>query len=108
MRGLGGFLSYFGPVLRAYGGFRPPLVEIRSAEFRERGYVMMVEVCNGNTAGGGYRFAPDADPADGWLVVCLGRRVPVPRFLLAIPRVMRGTYGRMREVALFRTPPLLL
>ena len=103
MPGLRGFLSYFVPVLRAYGGFRPPLVEIRSAEFRERGYVMMVEVCNGTTAGGDYRFAPDADPADGRLDVCLVRRVALPRFLLAIPRVMRGTHGRMREVALFRT-----
>src|SRR3989449_6064133 len=46
------FRSYFVPVLRAYGGFRPPLVDIRSAEFRERGHVMMVEVCNGTTAGG--------------------------------------------------------
>src|SRR5207247_8970766 len=50
------------------------LVEIRSAEFRERGYVMMVEVCNGTTAGGDYRFAPHADPADGQLDVCLVRR----------------------------------
>ena len=108
MPGLRGFLSYFVPVLRAYGGFRPPLVEIRSAEFRERGYVMMVEVCNGTTAGGDYRFAPDADPADGRLDVCLVRRVALPRFLLAIPRVMRGTHGRMREVALFRTRRLTL
>ena len=108
MPGLRGFLSYFVPVLRAYGGFRPPLVEIRSAEFRERGYVMMVEVCNGTTAGGDYRFAPHADPADGRLDVCLVRRVGLPRFLLAIPRVMRGTHGRMREVALFRTRRLIV
>ena len=108
MPGLPGFLSYFVPVLRAYGGFRPPLVDIRSAEFRERGHVMMVEVCNGTTAGGDYRFAPDADPADGRLDVCLVRRVALPRFLLAIPRVMRGTHGRMREVALFRTRRLTI
>jgi len=108
MPGLRGFLSYFVPVLRAYGGFRPPLVDIRSAEFRERGHVMMVEVCNGTTAGGDYRFAPDADPADGRLDVCLVRRVALPRFLLAIPRVMRGTHGRMREVALFRTRRLTI
>jgi len=107
MPGLRGFLSYFVPVLRAYAGFRPPLVEIRSAEFRERGYVMMVEVCNGTTAGGDYRFAPDADPADGRFDVCLVRRVALPRFLLAIPRVMRS-HGRMREVALFRTRRLTL
>ncbi len=65
--------------------------------------MMMVEVCNGTTAGGSYRFAPDAQPADGRLDVCLVRRVSLPRFLLAVPRVMRGTHAGMREVALFQT-----
>ena len=65
--------------------------------------MMMVEVCNGTTAGGSYRFAPQALPGDGKLDVCLVRRVSLPRFLLAVPRVMRGTHGTMREVALFQT-----
>ncbi len=103
MPGLSGFASYFVPVLRAFAGFRPPRLEIRAAGFSETGYMMMVEVCNGTTAGGSYRFAPDAQPADGRLDVCLVRRVSLPRFLLAVPRVMRGTHGTMREVALFQT-----
>ena len=70
--------------------------------------MMMVEVCNGTTAGGSYRFAPDADPADGKLDVCLIRRVSLPRFLLAIPRVMRGTHLTMREVALIKTAKLVI
>ena len=103
MRGLSGFASYFVPVVRAFAGFRPPRLEIRAAGFSETGYMMLVEVCNGTTAGGSYRFAPEAQPADGRLDVCLVRRVSLPRFLLALPRVMRGTHGTMREVALFRT-----
>jgi diacylglycerol kinase family enzyme len=31
------------------------------------------------------------------------RRVSLARFLLAVPRVMRGTHGTMAEVALFQT-----
>jgi len=108
MPGLRGFLSYLVPVLRTFATFRPPLFEVRATGFAERGYMMMVEVCNGTTAGGSYRFAPDADPADGKLDVCLIRRVSLPRFLLAIPRVMRGTHGRMREVALVRTAELVI
>ena len=65
--------------------------------------MMMVEVCNGTTAGGSYRVAPDALPGDGRLDVCLVRRVSLLRFLWAVPRVMRGTHRTMREVALFRT-----
>jgi diacylglycerol kinase family enzyme len=103
MPGLSGFASYFVPVVRAFAGFRPPRLEIRAAGFSETGYMMLVEVCNGTTAGGSYRFAPEAQPADGRLDVCLVRRVSLPRFLLALPRVMRGTHGTMREVALFRT-----
>ncbi|HET7295700.1 MAG TPA: diacylglycerol kinase family protein [Gemmatimonadales bacterium] len=103
MPGLSGFASYLVPVLRAFASFRAPRFEIRAAGFAETGYMMMVEVCNGTTAGGSYRFAPDAQPDDGRLDVCLVRRLSLPRFLLAVPRVMRGTHGRMREVALFRT-----
>ena len=108
MPGLRGFLSYLVPVLRTFATFRPPLLDVRAGGFAERGVMMMVEVCNGTTAGGSYRFAPDADPADGKLDVCLIRRVSLPRFLLAIPRVMRGTHGGMREVALVRTAELVI
>lgn len=100
--GLTGFLSYFIPVFRAFAAFRPPRLEVRAPGFAESGYMMMVEICNGTTAGGSYRFAPAADPADGRLDVCLVRRVSLPRFLLAVPRVMRGTHTHMREVAVFQ------
>ncbi|HEX9282731.1 MAG TPA: diacylglycerol kinase family protein [Gemmatimonadales bacterium] len=103
MPGLKGFLSYLLPVFHAFASFRPPLFEVRAAGFAETGYMMMVEVCNGTTAGGSYKFAPGAEPGDGRLDVCLVRRVSLPRFLLAVPRVMRGTHTRMREVTLFQT-----
>jgi diacylglycerol kinase family enzyme len=89
-------------------GFRAPLYEIASAEHRERGYVMMVEICNGTTAGGAYRFAPGADPRDGYFDVCVVRRVSLLRFLTAVPRVIRGTHLRMKEVTLFQTREVVL
>jgi YegS/Rv2252/BmrU family lipid kinase len=103
MPGLSGFASYFVPVFRAFAHFRPPRLEVRARGFAETGNMMMVEVCNGTTAGGSYRFAPDAQPGDGRLDVCLVRRVSLLRFLMAVPRVMRGTHATMREVALFQT-----
>ena len=103
MPGLSGFASYFVPVLRAFARFRPPRLEVRARGFAETGNMMMVEVCNGTTAGGSYRFAPDAQPGDGRLDVCLVRRVSLLRFLMALPRVMRGAHATMREVALFQT-----
>lgn len=100
---LPGVLSYLVPVVRAFAGFRPPQLEVHTPGFRATGYMMMVEVCNGTTAGGSYRFAPAADPGDGRLDVCLVRRVSLPRFLLAVPRVMRGTHTGMREVTMLQS-----
>jgi YegS/Rv2252/BmrU family lipid kinase len=108
MTHLRGFLSYLVPIVRTFFTFEPPVFDIAAPGFRERGYMMMVEVCNGTTAGGSYRFAPDADPADGKMDVCVIRRVSLPRFLVAIPRVLRGTHTRMREVAMIRTAKLVV
>lgn len=108
MPGLKGFLSYLIPVLRTFARFRPPLLEVTTDDHAERGNMMMVEVCNGTTAGGSYRFAPGADPCDGWLDVCLIRRIGLPRFLAALPRVMRGTHVTMKEVAVLRTRKLTI
>ena len=108
MPGLKGFLSYLVPVLRTFASFRPPLLDVRTDEYAERGNMMMVEVCNGTTAGGNYQFAPDADPADGLLDVCIIREVSLPRFLSALPKVMRGTHGRMKEVTMVRTRSLTI
>jgi len=108
MQHLRGFLSYLVPIVQTFFTFEPPVLDLTAAGFRERGNMMMVEVCNGTTAGGSYRFAPDADPADGKLDVCVIRRVSLPRFLLAIPRVMRGTHVTMREVTLIKTTKLVV
>src|SRR3989442_7739987 len=104
MPGLSGVASYFVPVVRAYVRVRPPRFEVRARGFAETGNMMMVEVCNGTTAGGSYRFAPDALPGDGRLDVCVVRRVSLLRFLMAVPRGVGGTPAAMRGVAPFQTP----
>lgn len=108
MPGLKGFLSYLVPIVRTFATFQPPLLEVRTDAYRERGNMMLVEVCNGTTAGGSYRFAPDADPQDGMLDICLFRKIGLAKFLIALPRVMRGTHGRMKEVTLTRSRALTI
>jgi diacylglycerol kinase family enzyme len=103
-----GFFSYLVPIVRTFFTFQPQVFDVAAPGFRERGYMMMIEACNGTTAGGSYRFAPDADPADGKMDVCLIRRVSLPRFLMAIPRVIRGTHTSMREVAMIKTAKLVV
>jgi YegS/Rv2252/BmrU family lipid kinase len=103
MTQLKGFLSYLVPIVRTFATFRAPCFAVEAAEHSETGAMMMVEICNGTTAGGSYRFAPGADPADGRLDVCVVRQVSLPTFLVALPRLMKGTHVGMPEFALFRT-----
>lgn len=100
MFGLRGFLSYLIPIFKTFVQFRPLEFAVQADGHVERSRMMMVEVCNGTTAGGNYRFAPAADPSDGRVDVCIIRSVGLLRFLQALPRVMRGTHVGMREVAL--------
>jgi diacylglycerol kinase (ATP) len=76
---------------------------VRSAEFAETGRMTLVEVAVGRSGGGGFRFTPDADPADGLLDVCVVRAVGLARFVTKVPSVIRGTHAGLPEVALFRT-----
>jgi diacylglycerol kinase (ATP) len=108
MVGLRGFLSYLVPILKTFAQFRPPEFALQADGHAERGRMMMVEVCNGTTAGGNYRFAPEADPMDGRVDVCVIRNVGLLRFLRALPRVMRGTHTRMKEVTLVSATALTI
>jgi YegS/Rv2252/BmrU family lipid kinase len=103
MSGLTGFPLYLAAVLRTFGAFAPPELEVAAAEHRERGRMMMCNVSIGLTQGGGFRLAPGASPNDGLLDVCLIRRIGLPKFLRYLPRVVRGTHVTLPEVALFRT-----
>ena len=105
---LPGPVSYLVPVIYAFFTYLPPRCEVTGPDWRVRGALMLVECCNGTTAGGSYRFAPDADPTDGYLDVCVVREVSLLRFCAAVPRVMRGTHGALPEVAMFRAAALTL
>lgn len=100
---LRGQLRYLTAACATFARFRPPTFEVTAPELVERGPMMLAEVAVGRTGGGGFRFAPTADPADGMLDVCIVRRVGPMGFLAKLPRVMRGTHGTLKEVALFKT-----
>lgn len=51
----------------------------------------------------GVHLTQQADPGDGLFGVCLIRRVGLPTFLTAVPRVAKGTHGSLAETELFRS-----
>lgn len=100
---LRGFPLYLAAAFRTFTTFDPPELEVCADEHTERGPMMMVEVTNGPTAGGGFRLTPDAVPSDGVFDVCLIRQVGLSKFLRSLPSVVRGTHGRLPDVTIFRT-----
>jgi len=63
----------------------------------------MLGACIGQCGGGAFYLAPQADPRDGLLDVCLIRKVGLVTFLLCVPRVMKGSHTTLDQVSLFRT-----
>lgn len=100
---LRGFALYLAAVYRTFIGFRAPNLDVRAAEHRENGELMMLEISIGTTAGGGFRLTPEATPDDGLFDVCVIRKVGWLEFLRYVPRVIRGTHASCPPVRMFRS-----
>ena len=103
IRRLRGVAVYLAAIYRTFVTFRAPRLEVASREHTESGPMMMLGACIGVCGGGSFYLAPQADPRDGLLDVCLIRKVGLATFLRSVPKVMKGTHTTLDEVSLFRT-----
>ena len=103
IRHLRGIAVYLAAIYRTFVTFRAPVLEVESAEHCEIEPMMMLAVQNGISEGGGFYLTPESDPADGWLDVCIIRKVSTLQFLRYVPRVMKGTHVGLDVVTIFRT-----
>ena len=108
IRRLKGILVYLASIYRTFVTFRPPVLEIESDEHCEVGPMMMLAVQNGISEGGGFYLTPESDPADGYLDVCVIRKVSTLQFLRYVPLVMKGTHVGLDVVTIFRTRRLVV
>jgi diacylglycerol kinase (ATP) len=63
---------------------------------------LMISIMNGRRMGGGFFFAPDGDPADGWFDLCIAAIASRPRIFALIPYFMKGTQATQKEVKMGR------
>jgi YegS/Rv2252/BmrU family lipid kinase len=63
---------------------------------------LMLVACNGPREGGGFRVAPEADPADGILDYAMIKRVSRAMMFRLLPEVMNGTHARFNQVQIGR------
>ncbi|GAB5534370.1 MAG: diacylglycerol kinase family lipid kinase [Rubricoccaceae bacterium] len=72
------------------------------------GPVLLCEVGNGPTLGGGFRVTPDAVPNDGLLDLCVVQHIPPRRVLSLLPKAIRGTHQGEPEVSTAKTAVVTL
>ncbi len=55
-------------------------------------------VGNGKFEGGGFNMVPDAVPDDGYLNLCLIKKMPIRFALTVIPKIIKGSHGSHEKV----------
>jgi YegS/Rv2252/BmrU family lipid kinase len=70
--------------------------------------VTLITVANGPRAGGGFLIAPDAQPDDGLLDVCVADRLGRLGILYLLPHTMRGTHKGKKPVTMLRGQHVLI
>jgi YegS/Rv2252/BmrU family lipid kinase len=105
---LRGLPLYLVAVIRALSGLECPLVRIRAGEFETEQRVLMIAAANGQYYGGGMKVAPDAQPDDGLIEVCIGFSMGRFSALRKLPRFVAGTHVTLKEVRMLRAPELEL
>ncbi|MEO0558879.1 MAG: diacylglycerol kinase family protein [Bacteroidota bacterium] len=113
--------AYLAGILRSLWKWRAPHAEIevtigeRSKDTDEardtrffQGPVLLCEIGNGPTLGGGFRITPDAVPNDGLLNLCVVQHIRPRRVLSLLPRAVRGTHQGEPEVSIATTPAITI
>ncbi|HEX7117654.1 MAG TPA: diacylglycerol kinase family protein [Longimicrobiales bacterium] len=99
---LHGVFSYLVALVRALAKFDAIPLRIRVDDETTERKVMIIAVANGHCLGGGFYVCPDARPDDGLLDVCIVDELNLLGVARVLPRILRGTHGRMPNVKLDR------
>jgi YegS/Rv2252/BmrU family lipid kinase len=104
MKRLSGFLSYIAAALKTVYLFdHGPTVRIEYDGQSRTQAALMVSVMNGRRLGGGFMMAPQGDPTDGRLDVCVAAQVSRARILGLIPHFMKGDQASQPSIWMARS-----
>lgn len=99
---LRGLALYLPVVLRTVLLSRAPHVTVTCDDEKWALPVEMVCVANGAREGGGFFCAPNAEPDDGLLDICIVREMSKLAMFGLVPRFMNGTHVRHKSVSVTR------
>ena len=64
--------------------------------------IMLAAFCNGAYYGGGMNIAPNADPTDGYLDICIVEKMSKLKLLRLFPTIFKGNHIAFKEVRIYR------
>lgn len=96
---LGGFLGYLVAVLKtAFLYHRAPLVTVEYDGQAITQPSLMISIMNGRRLGGGFMMAPQGQPDDGLLDLCIASQVSIVRIFALVPHFIRGTQATQKPI----------
>lgn len=87
-----GKLSYLATILSQILQYQPRHYTIALNGEKKNGKKLMIDICNGNRAGGGFRVAPSANAADGFLDLVEVAAISPLRRLKYLPVIEKGKH----------------
>ena len=100
LKRLHGFPAYLVAALKTiFVYFKAPRVRVEYAGQSKDFMALMVSIMNGRRMGGGFMMAPNGDPGDGMLDLCIAAQVSRLGILALIPRFMNGTQATRPSIS---------
>ena len=101
--GIKGKSSYALAIVRAFGLYRKPKVNICSDALNYKGKMLMIAACNGNTFGHGLVIHPKATLNSGYLGITLLQNVSLIDYVRNLSKLKRGKEIKHPEAKYFQT-----
>ncbi|NQT25485.1 diacylglycerol kinase family lipid kinase [candidate division KSB1 bacterium] len=109
LKWLNGFPSYIVAAIKTmFLYFNAPLIELVYNGKKENRRYIMVSVMNGKRMGGGFMMAPEGNPGDGRLNLCLVKESTRRQILKLMGKFMKGTQADDEKVVMDLTDELTI
>ncbi|MFQ5858933.1 MAG: diacylglycerol/lipid kinase family protein [Anaerolineae bacterium] len=99
---LKGLAVYLIAIIRALTNYKAHPMTVEYDDHRVHRRLLFVSVANGRCQGGGFWLTPDALVDDGLLDLCLVDNMRLDEIIRHIPKVMKGTHTRLKQVRMGR------
>lgn len=103
---LKGNLVYLQALLTTFRHYQAPVITATFNGHTTQRPRLLVAIGNGRCQGGGFWITPEAQINDGLLDVCLIDRLSPSELLRHLPKVLRGSHTKLRQVTMARTTHL--